>query len=341
MLESTFIFVTVFIIIFTFAILSFIAKLTKKRTKELEEQYKIFETLFEKTSDGVLILEEHKFTRCNEAIVKMLGYTSKEEVLNLHPSKLSPEFQPDGQSSFDKAEKMMKKAVVLGCHQFEWVHLRANGKEFWASIRLTPIKLNDKEVLHVSWQDISKAKKNERQLELEKQKLYKLAHYDKLTGATNRVLFNDKVKHLIRKAKRKKCKFAVMFIDLDYFKKVNDEQGHDVGDIVLKQVANRILKLIRSNDTLTRLGGDEFAVIIEEIKDKQDAAILAEQIIKSVAKPYHVKEHDNIISNSIGISIYPDDATDLVTLLKHSDMAMYKAKDEGRGNYQFYDSLED
>lgn len=337
MLQLTFVFVSLFLVIFTFSILYFIIKLTKKRTKELEEQYKIFETLFEKTSDGVLILEDHKFIRCNEAILKMLGYQTKEQLLNLHPSKLSPEFQPDGQSSFEKAEKMINKAIELGGHQFEWLHLKSDGQEFWASIRLTPIKLHNKEVLHVSWQDISKAKKNEQQLEIEKRKLYKLAHYDKLTGVANRVLFSDKVRHLIRKSKRNKRKFAVMFIDLDYFKQVNDEQGHDVGDKVLKQVANRISKLINKNDIIARLGGDEFALIIEDIKDRQVVSMLAEKIVKSVNKPYHVGDHDNFISNSIGISIYPDDATNLETLLKHSDIAMYKAKDEGRGNYQFYE----
>ena len=117
-----------------------------------------FETLFESSLDGILIIENGHFILCNKTIVQMLEYNSKEEILNLHPSKLSPEFQPDGSRSYEKAEEMIHLAIEKGRHHFEWVHTRANGEDFWAEITLTPITLNTRNVIHVVWKDISKEK---------------------------------------------------------------------------------------------------------------------------------------------------------------------------------------
>ena len=132
--------------------------------RQIQERNNAFKTLFEKSHDGILLLEDGKFTNCNEAIVKMLRYPSKQALLDLHPSRLSPEFQPDGRSSFEKAEEMMQVAIKQGYHQFHWMHTRANGENFWADIVLTKINLNGKDILHVVWRDIQKQKELEAEI---------------------------------------------------------------------------------------------------------------------------------------------------------------------------------
>ncbi|RLA71567.1 MAG: hypothetical protein DRG24_05220 [Epsilonproteobacteria bacterium] len=162
------------------------------------------------------------------------------------------------------------------------------------------------------------------------------AHHDALTELPNRALFHDRLKQAIEKARRHQKEFALFFIDLDRFKQINDSLGHKVGDGVLKVVADRLNSLIRNEDTLARLGGDEFTVLMEGLKRPQDASILAQKILEILVKPIHIGEHILYISSSIGISLYPKDDTDAQNLLKYADTAMYKAKKEGRDNYQFY-----
>jgi len=176
--------------------------------------------------------------------------------------------------------------------------------------------------------------------EIKKQKdiLYDQAHHDALTGLPNRVLFNDRLSHGIEKAKRHKVKLALFFIDLDHFKQINDSLGHQVGDRVLVVVAERLKAKIRKEDTLARLGGDEFTIIIEDLKEIQDVSLLAQKILDVLMQPIHIEGHTLYISCSIGISLYPQDDIDANNLLKYADAAMYKAKEEGRNNFQFYSS---
>ena len=310
----------------------------KRKTYEIKKQKDTFETLFEKSSDGILIIEDGKFIQCNEKIVEMLHYRSKEDLLNIRPSELSPEFQPDGRRSDEKAEEMINIAIKNGTHQFEWVHTKANGKNFMAEVTLTSITLNNRNVLHVIWRDISE--KNKAQQELLKQKdiLDYQAHHDGLTGLPNRMLFNDRLEHGIALAQRHSMKLALFFIDLDYFKQINDSLGHQIGDRVLIAVAERLKAKIRNEDTLARLGGDEFTIIMEDLKDVEDASLLAHKIQKVLAQPIHIEGHTLYISCSMGISLYPQDDTDANNLIKYADAAMYKAKEEGRNNFQFYAS---
>ena len=162
------------------------------------------------------------------------------------------------------------------------------------------------------------------------------AFYDSLTSLPNRVLFHDRLTQGIEKAKRNNENLALFFIDLDRFKQINDSLGHQVGDEVLKIVSYRLQNLIRKGDTLSRLGGDEFTIILDHLKDPNDAALLADKILKSLEEPIEIKQHKLYLSTSIGISIYPKDDVEASNLLKDADAAMYKAKDEGRNNFQFY-----
>jgi diguanylate cyclase (GGDEF)-like protein/PAS domain S-box-containing protein len=310
----------------------------EKKTYEIQKQKDTFKTLFEKSSDGILIIDEGRFIQCNEKILEMLHYHSKEGLLNVRPSELSPEFQPDGRRSDEKAEEMIIIAQKKGSHQFEWVHTKSNGKNFVTEVTLTAITLNNRNVLHVIWRDISEKKKAQQELLKQKDILDYQAHHDGLTDLPNRVLFNDRLEHGIELAKRHSMKLALFFIDLDYFKQINDSLGHQVGDKVLIAVAERLKAKIRSEDTLARLGGDEFTIIIEDLKDVEDASLLARKIQEVLTQPIHIEGHTLYTSCSIGISIYPQDDNDANNLIKYADAAMYKAKEEGRNNFQFYAS---
>lgn len=307
-----------------------------EKTLEIQKQKNTFETLFEKSSDGILIIEKGNFVQCNEMAVKMLCCHSKEEVLDLHPSELSPEFQPDGRSSHEKSEEMMQLALQNDGNQFEWVHKRFNGEDFWVEVNLTPITLNDSNVIHVIWRDISEKKMAQKKLMEQKDILYHQAHHDPLTGLPNRTLFNKRLERGIKKAKAKEGYLALLFIDLDQFKQINDSLGHDIGDRVLRVVAERLQAKIRKKDTLARLGGDEFTIIIENYKSITMLSKLAQSILKVLIQPIHIEGQTLYTSSSIGISLYPEDDSSAENLLKYADAAMYKAKDEGRNNYQFY-----
>jgi len=186
--------------------------------------------------------------------------------------------------------------------------------------------------------DNTRRKKAEDALYEQKDILRYQAHHDALTELPNRILFTDRLQQGIEKAKRNKIGLALFFIDLDKFKHINDSLGHGVGDSVLKLVAKRLSGIIRKEDTLARLSGDEFTVIMEELTQPEDASLLAEKILKVLAEPMHIDDHVLYVSGSIGISLYPQDATDAEYLLKYADTAMYKAKEEGRNNFQFYSS---
>lgn len=169
-------------------------------------------------------------------------------------------------------------------------------------------------------------------------KLKTLAHRDILTGLFNRALFNDILSQSIKKSKRNNRELALLFIDLDRFKQINDSLGHAVGDRVLKIVAERLNNMIRKGDSLARLGGDEFTILMEDINKKENAALLAEKILTTLAEPIYIDNHSFYITGSIGISLYPQDATEMNKLLMYADTAMYKAKDEGKNNVQFYNA---
>jgi diguanylate cyclase (GGDEF)-like protein/PAS domain S-box-containing protein len=164
-----------------------------------------------------------------------------------------------------------------------------------------------------------------------------LAQHDALSGLANRALVNDRLAHAITAAERHNAKLAVLFIDVDRFKQINDSVGHAVGDRLLQAVAQRLLACVRHSDTVGRLGGDEFIVILSEVSHSDDAAISADKLLVALSRPYNIDTHDIHITASIGIATYPDDALDGETLLKHADVAMYHAKDGGRNQHQFFE----
>ena len=167
-------------------------------------------------------------------------------------------------------------------------------------------------------------------------KMSHLAQHDFLTDLPNRVLFNDRLSHSIALAHRSGKPLAVLFVDLDHFKNINDSLGHAIGDQLLREVALRLVPCVRESDTVSRQGGDEFVVLLSELSHPEDAAIIAAKLRTALIAPYTIANHDLHVTASIGISVYPDDGQDAETMLKSADTAMYHAKDSGRNNHQFF-----
>jgi len=184
--------------------------------------------------------------------------------------------------------------------------------------------------------DVTDRLRIEKELRESRSRLYRLAHHDVLTGLPNRLLFKDRLEQAIFKIRRKGGKAAVLFLDLDRFKEVNDTLGHDVGDALLVEVAARFQRQCRQSDTVARIGGDEFVFILEEIENRRNAEVVAGKIMEAVERPVQIREHEILISTSIGIALYPDDAEDMEGVIKCADMALYQAKEEGRNGYRMY-----
>jgi len=162
------------------------------------------------------------------------------------------------------------------------------------------------------------------------------AHHDTLTGLPNRLLFNEHLMKALAQAKRKGSKLSVLFLDLDRFKLINDTMGHNLGDQLLNIVAGRIQKILREGDTIARQGGDEFLVLLPEIGHEEEAAAVSKRILEALSRPMMIDDNEVYISTSIGISLFPNDAGDIETLVKQADTAMYYAKEKGKNNYQFF-----
>jgi diguanylate cyclase (GGDEF)-like protein len=169
-------------------------------------------------------------------------------------------------------------------------------------------------------------------------KLAYVAQHDSLTDLPNRALLNDRLTQAITVAHRRHSALAVLYVDLDRFKHINDSLGHAVGDRLLQSAALRLSDCVRASDTVSRLGGDEFVILLSEVTHAHDAALCAEKVLQALRMPYVMDEHELHITASIGIVIYPGDGTEVEALLQNADSAMYEAKDRGRNNYQFYRS---
>jgi diguanylate cyclase (GGDEF)-like protein len=163
-----------------------------------------------------------------------------------------------------------------------------------------------------------------------------LAHHDSLTGLPNRVLFHERIRDALAQARRHGRMMALLLLDLDKFKEVNDTLGHHVGDLLLRAVAKRLNRCVRETDTVARLGGDEFAVLLTNLKEIDGASTVAETIIQSIAEPFGLDDNEVMCGVSVGVTIFPNDGPDAETLLKNADLALYRSKNDGRGRYHFY-----
>ncbi len=270
--------------------------------------------------------KEGRFTFLTPKISEFLGYTTQ-ELIGKPASVLMPEGEIDRVRAWLN-ENMKPDGTFRG---LENRMIDKSGRLRWQ--RVSGVPLYDADGNRIGHrgtaQDVTDLKESE-------ERIIKLATRDSLTELPNRLLFQDRLEQSIQNAKRENTSVAVLFIDLDRFKNVNDSLGHETGDSLLKEVAARMSQCIRSSDTVARLGGDEFVICLAHLSNPADATKVARKITEAMARPFEIEEQQINTSSSIGISLYPADAHDASTLLRNADTAMYHAKERGRNNYQFF-----
>jgi diguanylate cyclase (GGDEF)-like protein/PAS domain S-box-containing protein len=301
----------------------------RKRSEEMlqnsENKYRV---LFEDSADANWLMDEKGFLDCNSAALQMFGYSTESEPM-LHPADISPPNQPDGTPSRTAAEQKMAAAFLNGTERFEWLHQRKNGNVFPAEVCLTALTLSGRPSLLATVRDITERKVAE-------ERFQSLAYYDALTGLPNRILLQDRLSKALAGARRRHDKVALLFLDLDRFKTINDSLGHSVGDLLLQEVAERLRRFAREQDTVARLGGDEFLVVLTNVKEVTDAAVAAERLMDAMTSEFVVQGHSLNINCSLGISVFPEHGADGEILIKNADAAMYSAKESGRNNFRFF-----
>lgn len=298
----------------------------KKHAEEDAIALKLYANVFENSGESILITDKNnRIIAVNNAFTNFSGY-SLDEVFNQDPKLLS-----SGNTPSDTYQEMWATLKKEGFWQGELWERRKDGSSYpkWAAISSVPDQNGDIINYIASYTDITERKAAE-------EKIYHLAHHDALTGLLNRLSLEDRLEQAILSARRDQVQLAVLFIDLDRFKIINDSYGHNVGDSLLVEVGRRLKNCVRESDITARLGGDEFVVVLTGLSNGTMAAHSAGSIIKEITKPYRVGHYELHTSPSIGISLFPNDGNDPDDLMKHADTAMYHAKDQGRNNYKFF-----
>jgi diguanylate cyclase (GGDEF)-like protein/PAS domain S-box-containing protein len=294
--------------------------------KRDQERSRLAASVFESASEGIMITDtDQVILAVNRAFTEITGYTDQ-EMIGKNPNLLSSGRQPP-----EFYRQMWETLRREGKWRGEIWNRRKSGEVYPELLSIGVVRDEENRATHYVgvFSDISAQK-------LAEQQLFFLAHHDPLTGLPNRALFNDRLVHALQRAEREGTRLAVMFIDLDRFKVVNDTLGHHLGDQLLQSVAQQFRQSIRAVDTLARLGGDEFALLAENLGETQDAIVVARKLLDLFARPFALAEHDIHVSSSIGISFYPEDGQRAAELIKHADAAMYRAKAKGRNGYVCY-----
>lgn len=286
----------------------------------------LYEAVFKSTRMGILITDYgNRVIAANSAFSDITGYAEM-EVLGKSPTILKSGMMPP-----DFYRSMWAALGQTGCWAGEIINRRKNGELYAEWLCINVVKDQDGVVLYhvAALTDISERKHEE-------DRLNQLVHHDFLTGLFNRKKLQERVPEEVARAQRNGSQFALLFLDLDRFKAINDTRGHNIGDKVLQEAAKRIAGQMRSNDFICRHGGDEFVLILTELNTPDAAAEVARKLIKALEEPYVIEGHESHASCSMGIVLYPNDASEAPELLRKADIAMYKAKNNGGGRYQFY-----
>ncbi len=300
-----------------------------KRIKgELEKSQGELQAIIAHVMDGIIsISASGEIQGFNPAAERIFEY-SRIDVLNKHINMLIPETIISEHSTSDQSIQAGEEPTVAESRQ-EVLAFRRSGKLFPLELSLSEMNMDGKRRFIGIVRDITERKQIE-------QRISHLAHHDYLTDLPNRILFLDRLNQAILRAKRGRHRVAILFLDLDGFKQVNDTLGHDAGDTVLLEVAKRLVKLVRASDTVARIGGDEFTFVLNNVEQNENAAYLSKKIITALSEPFHVEGRQCQIGASIGISIFPDNAVSPESLLIQADEAMYLAKQQGKNQYKFY-----
>ena len=277
------------------------------------------------SNEGIVIVDaDDNIVDVNPAFTVLTGY-SREEVLGQNPRLLK-----SGKQTCEFYADMWKTLIEVGHWEGELWNRRKDGDGL--SGKACPFIRS--RIRTAKWSIASAVFSDITQSRAEQETVAHHAQHDFLTNLPNRLLFRDRFKQQIARAKRQRKKFAVMYIDLDRFKPVNDTLGHQVGDQLLVAVAERLKLQVREIDTVSRFGGDEFAVLMTEVSTRNDVTTLADKILASLSLPYSLEGHTLIhVTGSMGIAMYPDDGHDMETIMSKADAAMYKAKHNGANTY--------
>jgi diguanylate cyclase (GGDEF)-like protein/PAS domain S-box-containing protein len=311
----------------SFAMDNYVRVAENKRAAEalqLSEQH--FRAYFDRAMVGMASTSPGKeWLEVNDALCEMLGYM-REELMGMTWADLT---HPD-----DLAANLVQFDRILSGeineYSIENRFVRKDGTIIYVRRSPRAVRKADGSLDYiVAWiDDITQRKRDEQQIQ-------QLAHFDLLTGLPNRALFTDRINRAVNMAQRSNSQLVVMFLDLDHFKNVNDNLGHRVGDALLMEIARRLKSAIREEDTVSRLGGDEFILLLPNT-DADGAAHVAEKLLERISRLCRIEQHELVVTPSIGIAMYPDDGRDFETLSQCADVAMYRAKHDGRNNYKFF-----
>ncbi len=297
------------------------------KRKPLQHDLQLAASLFDHAPNGVMITDaEHRVIKVNPAFSTITGWQPA-DVLGRRDSMLSagrddPSLRADMQAALDEG------GLWIG----ELWSRRNDGEVFPENRTVVAVRDPAGQVLHylALFSDISAEK-------FAAERIHRLAHYDATTELPNRVLLQDRLLHAINQSVRAGTRLALLFLDLDGFKLINDSLGHAAGDEVLRLVGVRLCSRLRKADVVARVGGDEFAVVLSEVGQDSDIQLICDQLLQVVTEPYELGGQHGSVTTSIGIAVYPEDGDDVQTLLKHADAAMYQAKERGKNRYVFYE----
>jgi len=294
--------------------------------KLAEEKLRLSANVLEHIADGVMVLDVHgRIVATNPAFSTITGYAEDEA--------LGRESSLTRGSRNDQAlyEALWQQLGASGFWRGEIWDTRKDGEAYLEALTVSAVRDDAGATTHYVcvFSDITRARESQDQLD-------HLAHHDPLTALPNRILYHDRLRHAMTRAERDGEELAVLFIDLDRFKNVNDTLGHHVGDELLKQAAASLTRCLREGDTLARLGGDEFIVLLEDVDGMHGATCVAEKLMAMFEQPFDVSGYELFVTGSVGISLFPQDAQDMHMLIRNADVAMYQAKARGRNGYQFY-----
>lgn len=295
--------------------------------KQMEDQLRLSAKVFESSNEAILISDrKNRIISVNHRFEEITGFLA-EDVLG-HEATILGANSEEHISFYRNLHAILQEQ---GSWQGEASDRRKSGETYpvWLSISLVRDAQGNPEYHIASFSDITERKQQEARIE-------HLAFHDLLTGLPNRRLLTDRIQVAIAQAAREANGIALLFIDLDRFKNINDSLGHQVGDQLLRMVGERLKAWVRSGDTVSRVGGDEFIVLCPNCDSPADASSLGEKLLEAVAKPYRISDTELVITASIGIALYPDNGTDANSLIGNADVAMYLAKENDRNNYQFY-----
>ncbi len=302
-----------------------------RRRKSVDDRYK---AIIDQANDGIVIVHVQSQTvlYANPAFLSRLGYTSAEA-----PALSLRDIFADGTAAPDSvlmrlrgANSQMALNMQLRCK---------NGSFIDIEVRCNALDGDGSDVLAYVTHDVSLRRKAEQQLIENQRRLDRMAHHDQLTGLPNRHYLSAFLPEAIAAAKAASTMLGVVFLDLDRFKHINDTRGHETGDRLLQEVATRLRAVVRDSDVVIRMGGDEFVVVFCNVKSYDEVTLGAGRIIETLNRPIIIDEHPLQTTGSVGVSLFPRDGSNMVELLKHSDTAMYQAKDRGRNNVQMFSSV--